>query len=231
MAILQLPSSSSSSLFSSFPAVSKPQSPPFSLLRSASRRSSDADSLVDYDVSKIAAIYRLKPFLLVRRLFQIGTTFGKWFALRYVDRLMERSDQMFEVRAAELRKILVELCPCSLSFQHGSGEKSELITVDMRELIHFSPQTTTSTHTHSPPTATDTAAKGTTSTHTHSSPTATDDPGPALASNANVVSSHSLTLLLFMVAAITLQPSHGDSSTNPRPAPSDPDSSAIPQAR
>ncbi|KAF3447336.1 hypothetical protein FNV43_RR12522 [Rhamnella rubrinervis] len=110
-------------------------------------------------------------------------------------------------------------------------EKSEHITVDMRERVHSPPQTTTSTHTHSPPTATDTAAKGTTSTHTHSPPTATDDPGPALASNVNVASSHSLTRLLLMMAAITLQPSHGDSSTNPRPPPGDPDSPAIPQPR
>ncbi|KAF3447339.1 hypothetical protein FNV43_RR12525 [Rhamnella rubrinervis] len=109
--------------------------------------------------------------------------------------------------------------------------KTEHITVDMRERIHSPPQTTTSTHTHSPPTATDTAAKGTTSTHTHSPPTASDDPGSALASNVNVASSHSLTRLLLMMAAITLQPSHGDSSTNPRPPPGDPDSPAIPQPR
>ncbi|KAF3445345.1 hypothetical protein FNV43_RR10521 [Rhamnella rubrinervis] len=157
MPILQLPSSSSSSLFSSFPTVSKPQSPPFSLLRSASRRSfssrcvarrssgddvdtftqksgylfelssSDADSLADYDVSKIAAIYRRKPFILVRRLFQIGTTFGKWFALRYVDRLMERSDQMFEVRAAELRKILVELGPAYVKIAQAISSRADLI--------------------------------------------------------------------------------------------------------
>ncbi|KAF3445334.1 hypothetical protein FNV43_RR10510 [Rhamnella rubrinervis] len=63
--------------------------------------------------------------------------------------------------------------------------KTEHITVDMREQIHSPPQTTTSTHTHSPPTATDTAAKGTTSAHTHSPPTASDDPGSALASNVN----------------------------------------------
>lgn len=135
MPILQLPSSSSSSFFSSFPAISKPQSPPFFLLRSAAPRSfsgrcvahrlgdddvddftqksgylfelssSDADSLADYDVSKIAAIYRRKPLLVVRRLFQIGTTFGKWFALRYVDSLMERSDQMFEVSLIFFSKI------------------------------------------------------------------------------------------------------------------------------
>ncbi|XP_015886106.3 uncharacterized aarF domain-containing protein kinase At1g71810, chloroplastic isoform X2 [Ziziphus jujuba] len=118
------------SLPSLIPTTSRLRRRSFSSLRCATRRedvdvdafteksgylfelsSSDADSLADYDASKIAAIYRRKPFLVVRRLFQTGTTFGKWFALRYVDRLMERSDQMFQVRAAELRKILVELGP------------------------------------------------------------------------------------------------------------------------
>jgi aarF domain-containing kinase len=46
---------------------------------------------------KIAAIYRRKPLVLIRRLVQIGTTFGRWFGLRYLDRVMERSDQMFKV--------------------------------------------------------------------------------------------------------------------------------------
>lgn len=60
---------------------------------------SEADSLTDYGVSKIAAIYKRKPLILFRRIFQIGTTFGKWFGLRYLDRLLDRSDQMFEVKA------------------------------------------------------------------------------------------------------------------------------------
>uniref|UniRef100_A0A7N2KVG7 ABC1 atypical kinase-like domain-containing protein n=1 Tax=Quercus lobata TaxID=97700 RepID=A0A7N2KVG7_QUELO len=72
---------------------------------------SEADSLTEYGVSKIAAVYRRKPLILFRRLYQIGTTFGKWFALRYLDRVYDRSDLMFQIRAAELRKILVELGP------------------------------------------------------------------------------------------------------------------------
>ncbi|XP_043719964.1 uncharacterized aarF domain-containing protein kinase At1g71810, chloroplastic isoform X2 [Telopea speciosissima] len=72
---------------------------------------SEADSLTEYNLSKIASIYRKKPFIVLRRLTQIGYTLGRWFGLRYLDSLMERSDQMFEVRAAELRKILVELGP------------------------------------------------------------------------------------------------------------------------
>ena len=111
---------------------------------------SEADSLTEYSVSKIAAVYRRKPLILFRRLYQIGTTFGKWFALRYLDRVYDRSDLMFQVfffffahfvsilwfsasflvcftlflmvlmqiRAAELRKILVELGPVRLVSQY-----------------------------------------------------------------------------------------------------------------
>ena len=60
--------------------------------------SSEADSLTEYDVSRIGAIYRNRPLVLIRRLFQIATTLGKWLGLRYIDGLMERSDQMFEVK-------------------------------------------------------------------------------------------------------------------------------------
>ena len=58
---------------------------------------SEVDSLGEYDISKITAIFKRRPLVVARRLLQIGTTFGKWFVLRYVDSLMERSDQMFEV--------------------------------------------------------------------------------------------------------------------------------------
>lgn len=57
----------------------------------------EADSLTEYSVSKIAAVYRRKPLILFRRLFQTGTTFGKWFALRYLDRVYDRSGLMFQV--------------------------------------------------------------------------------------------------------------------------------------
>ncbi|GMN60587.1 hypothetical protein TIFTF001_029676 [Ficus carica] len=88
---------------------------------------SEADSLADYDVARIAAIFRQRPYLVARRLFQIGTTFGKWFALRYVDGLMERSNQMFEVRAAELRKILVELGPAYVKIAQAISSRADLI--------------------------------------------------------------------------------------------------------
>ncbi|KAF7820360.1 putative aarF domain-containing protein kinase [Senna tora] len=88
---------------------------------------SEADSLAEYSVSKIAAIYRRKPFVVFRRLFQIGTTFGKWFGLRYIDTLMERSDEMFEVRAAELRKILTELGPAYIKIAQAISSRPDLI--------------------------------------------------------------------------------------------------------
>ncbi|KAK0576299.1 hypothetical protein LWI29_015089 [Acer saccharum] len=87
----------------------------------------DADSLVDYDLKKIASIYKKKPLILLRRLFQIGTTFGWWFGSRYVDQLMERSDQMFQVRAAELRKILVELGPAYVKIAQAVSSRPDLI--------------------------------------------------------------------------------------------------------
>lgn len=60
--------------------------------------STEADSLVDYDLKKIGSIYRRKPLILLRRIVQVATSFGWWFGSRYVDKLMERSDQMFKVR-------------------------------------------------------------------------------------------------------------------------------------
>ncbi|EOY17425.1 Kinase superfamily protein [Theobroma cacao] len=88
---------------------------------------SEAESLTDYSPSRIAAIYRRKPLILLRRLIQIGTTFGTWFGVRYIDSLMERSDQMFKVRAAELRKILVELGPAYIKIAQAISSRPDLI--------------------------------------------------------------------------------------------------------
>lgn len=57
----------------------------------------EADSLTEYDVPRMASIYKRRPFILLRRLLQIGTTFGRWFALRYLDSVNDRSDEMFKV--------------------------------------------------------------------------------------------------------------------------------------
>ncbi|XP_021820481.1 uncharacterized aarF domain-containing protein kinase At1g71810, chloroplastic isoform X1 [Prunus avium] len=88
---------------------------------------SDANSIEDYDISKIGAIYRRRPLILLRRLFQTGLTFGKWFAFRYIDNLMERSDQMFEVRAAELRQVLLQLGPAYIKIAQAISSRPDLI--------------------------------------------------------------------------------------------------------
>ncbi|XP_058096615.1 uncharacterized aarF domain-containing protein kinase At1g71810, chloroplastic isoform X5 [Magnolia sinica] len=88
---------------------------------------SEAESLVEYDPSKIGFIYRRKPILLIRRLFQIGVTFGRWFGLRYLDSVLERSDQMFEIRAAELRAILVELGPAFVKIAQAFSSRPDVI--------------------------------------------------------------------------------------------------------
>ncbi|XP_027187638.1 uncharacterized aarF domain-containing protein kinase At1g71810, chloroplastic isoform X3 [Cicer arietinum] len=87
----------------------------------------EADSLVDYNISKIAAIYYRKPLVVARRLFQTGIAFGKWFGLRYLDALFDRSDDMFQVRAAELRKILVELGPAYIKIAQAISSRADLI--------------------------------------------------------------------------------------------------------
>lgn len=106
---------------------------------------SEEDSLTEYNIVKIAAFYQKKPLIVLRRLVQIGSTLGKWFAVRYMDTVSERADEMFKVsifsvhffvimhpgyvylnlfrffffgcfqiRAAELRKILLQLGPVGL---------------------------------------------------------------------------------------------------------------------
>ncbi|KAK4434149.1 putative aarF domain-containing protein kinase, chloroplastic [Sesamum alatum] len=89
--------------------------------------SSEAESLTEYNISKIAGIYQKKPLILLRRLFQIANTLGKWFALRYYDRVTERADLMFEVRAAELRKILVQLGPAYIKIAQAISSRPDLI--------------------------------------------------------------------------------------------------------
>ncbi|XP_057973886.1 uncharacterized aarF domain-containing protein kinase At1g71810, chloroplastic [Malania oleifera] len=88
---------------------------------------SEVESLTEYNASKIASIYRGKPLILLRRCLQIGSTLGKWFALRYIDAISERSDQMFEVRAAELRKILVQLGPAYVKIAQAISARADLI--------------------------------------------------------------------------------------------------------
>ncbi|CAL9084534.1 unnamed protein product [Musa textilis] len=58
--------------------------------------SSEAESLDAYDLPLITSIYRRKPFLVLRRFLQISATFGRWFTVRYLDSVSDRSDEMFK---------------------------------------------------------------------------------------------------------------------------------------
>nr|XP_007151927.1 hypothetical protein PHAVU_004G087700g [Phaseolus vulgaris]ESW23921.1 hypothetical protein PHAVU_004G087700g [Phaseolus vulgaris] len=87
----------------------------------------EADSLAEYRIPKIAAIYWRKPLLVARRLVQTGFAFGKWFGLRYLDTLLDRSESMFQVRAADLRKILVELGPAYIKIAQAISSRADLI--------------------------------------------------------------------------------------------------------
>ncbi|XP_062184227.1 uncharacterized aarF domain-containing protein kinase At1g71810, chloroplastic isoform X3 [Phragmites australis] len=80
-----------------------------------------------YDLPGIAAVYRRRPFLVLRRSLQIGTSFGRWFALRYLDRVNERSDDMFELRAAQLRRILLELGPAFVKIAQAVSSRPDVI--------------------------------------------------------------------------------------------------------
>lgn len=58
----------------------------------------EGDLPTAYDIPGIARVYGRRPLLVLRRSLQIGTSFGRWFALRYLDSLNDRADDMFEVR-------------------------------------------------------------------------------------------------------------------------------------
>ncbi|GAB2250883.1 hypothetical protein Droror1_Dr00017133 [Drosera rotundifolia] len=88
---------------------------------------SASGSIIEYDISNIIALYVRKPLVLMQRVFQIGTTFGRWFAMRYVEGLMGRADAMFKVRAAELRKIFVEFGPAYVKVAQSVLSRPDLI--------------------------------------------------------------------------------------------------------
>ncbi|CAH2066805.1 unnamed protein product [Thlaspi arvense] len=87
----------------------------------------EADSLSEYNFSRIDGMYKKKPLILLRRLAQIGTTFGFWLGLRLADEALERSEQMFKVRAAELRRLLVELGPAYVKIAQAVSSRPDLI--------------------------------------------------------------------------------------------------------
>ncbi|CAL5029755.1 unnamed protein product [Urochloa decumbens] len=80
-----------------------------------------------YDLPGIAAMYRRRPLLVLRRSLQIGTSFGRWFALRYLDRVNDRADDMFELRAAQLRRILLELGPAFVKIAQAVSSRPDVI--------------------------------------------------------------------------------------------------------
>ncbi|XP_042402546.1 uncharacterized aarF domain-containing protein kinase At1g71810, chloroplastic-like [Zingiber officinale] len=89
--------------------------------------SSEAEFLRFYDFPSIAAIYRRRPFLVLRRFIQITVAFGRWFAERYIDSVSDRSDEMFETRAAELRAILQELGPAFVKIAQAVSSRPDVI--------------------------------------------------------------------------------------------------------
>lgn len=88
---------------------------------------SEAELLDNYDPNNVALIYRNRPLLLLRRLLQIGSTFGRWFVLRYIDGLLGRSDSMFKKRAAELRSALVQLGPAFVKIAQAVSSRPDVI--------------------------------------------------------------------------------------------------------
>lgn len=64
---------------------------------------------------------------MARRFAQIGSAFGRWFALRYLDRVLELSDERFKVRAAKLRMILLELGPAFVKIAQAVSTRPDVI--------------------------------------------------------------------------------------------------------
>lgn len=57
----------------------------------------EAESLTEYNISKISSIFRKKPLIVLRRVLQMGNTLGKWLVLRYFDSIFKRDEIMFKV--------------------------------------------------------------------------------------------------------------------------------------
>ncbi|KAI5010118.1 hypothetical protein ZWY2020_012255 [Hordeum vulgare] len=87
----------------------------------------EGDLPTAYDIPGIARVYGRRPLLVLRRSLQIGTSFGRWFALRYLDSLNERADDMFEIRAAQLRRILLELGPAFVKIAQAVSSRPDVI--------------------------------------------------------------------------------------------------------
>lgn len=57
----------------------------------------EANELLMYDVRRISAVFKRRPFLLLRRVIQVAWTLGSWAGARYWDFVVGQSDYMFKV--------------------------------------------------------------------------------------------------------------------------------------
>eukprot|EP00249_Psilotum_nudum_P018016 c26599_g1_i1 orf=673-2898(-) len=93
----------------------------------AAAATSEAELIDEYDAQRIAAIYKRRPFLLLRRIIQIIFTLGRWLAFRYLDSLSGRSDAMFKERAGDLRAALVQLGPAFVKIAQAVSSRPDVI--------------------------------------------------------------------------------------------------------
>lgn len=98
---------------------------------------SEADSLTDYDISRIFAIYRKKPLVVLRRVVQVGATLGKWFAQRYLDTVADQSERMFEVNLLFCFLLFCFENYCSICTTYPKGfERAEPRSVQARLVLN-----------------------------------------------------------------------------------------------
>lgn len=90
--------------------------------------SSEAEFLRSYDFPSVAAIYRRKPFLVLRRFLQISVAFGRWFAERYFDSVSDRSDEMFKVSTSLLFFFLLSLTRFFIGLFIWDGIRKNFLT-------------------------------------------------------------------------------------------------------
>ncbi|CAM6103304.1 unnamed protein product [Calypogeia fissa] len=93
----------------------------------------EAEQLDEYDVEKMAKVFQKHPFLLLHRVVQVGSTLGRWAALRYLDAKLGRSQYMFKKRAGELRAALVLLGPAYVKIAQAVSSRPDVISPEYLE--------------------------------------------------------------------------------------------------
>jgi len=73
-----------------------------------------------YDPEVMGKYFRGRPFLVGRRLAQIGSVLSLWFGKRWLDAKTGRAEENFKMRAEELRAALQELGPAFVKIAAGS---------------------------------------------------------------------------------------------------------------